>query len=167
MAKRSSGGRKSRPATKRHFPRTARLNSLLIEIVADYFERADDDRFGFLTITGVEVDADLNVAQVFVSTLGGPSDDDDQLLDALEEHRKPVQRAVASQAQLRKTPTIVFEFDQGVRHGARVEEILATLDIQPDEPAEPDSLDPAEATDQADTGSDDTGSDDTGSDEVR
>ncbi len=134
MAKRSSGGRKSRPATKRHFPRTARLNSLLIEIVADYFERADDDRFGFLTITGVEVDADLNVAQVFVSTLGGPSDDDDELLEALEEHRKPVQRVVAEQAQLRKTPRVVFEFDQGVRHGARVEEILATLEINHDEP---------------------------------
>ncbi len=153
MAKRSSGGRKPRPATKRHFPRTARLNSLLIEIVADYFERADDDRFGFLTVTGVEVDADLNVAQVFVSTLGGPTDDDDELLDALEEHRKPVQRAVASQAQLRKTPTVVFEFDQGVRHGARVEEILATLDIAPDDPEatdlaapDPESTDP-ESTD--------------------
>lgn len=134
MAKRSGGQRKSRPATKRQFPRTARLNSLLTEIVADHFERADDDRFGFLTITGVEVDADLNVAQVFVSTLGGPVGDDEELLDALDEHRRGVQRAIALEAKLRKTPTVVFEFDQGVRHGARVEEILATLDLGSDEP---------------------------------
>jgi ribosome-binding factor A len=133
MAKRSGTGRKNRPATKRHFPRTARLNSLLTEIVADHFERADDDRFGFLTITGVEVDADLNIAQVFVSTLGADHATDEELLAALDEHRKPVQRAIAEQAKLRKTPTVHFEFDPGVRHGARVEEILATLAIDHDE----------------------------------
>ncbi|MEZ5225977.1 MAG: 30S ribosome-binding factor RbfA [Acidimicrobiales bacterium] len=153
MAKRSSGGRKSRPATKRHFPRTARLNSLLVEIVADYFERADDDRFGFLTITGVEVDADLNVAQVFVSTLGGASDDDDELLEALDSHRKPVQRAIATEAKLRKTPMVVFEFDQGVRHGARVEEILATLDLHPDTEVDDTEVD-GTGTDDLDGGTD-------------
>ncbi len=137
MARKQSGGRKSRPATKRHYPRTARLNSLLTEIVADHFERADDDRLGFLTVTGVEVDADLNVAQVFVSSLGEDgrplTTGDDETLEALEEHRKPLQRAIATQAKLRKTPTVTFDFDSGVRHGARVEEILATLDLHDDD----------------------------------
>lgn len=148
MAKRSGGQRKARPATKRQFPRTARLNSLLTEIVADHFERTDDDRFGFLTITGVEVDADLNIAQVFVSTLGGPVGDDEELLDALDQHRRGVQRAIANQAKLRKTPAVVFEFDEGVRHGARVEEILATLDLGGDEPEsdKASSIDPGPET---------------------
>lgn len=133
MARRSSGGRKPRPATKRQFPRTARLNALLQQIVADYFERTDDDRLGFLTITGVDVDSDLNVAQVFVSVLGNsPAEDSDaDLLDALEEYRKPVQRAIAQQANLRKTPAVQFAFDPGVRAGARVEEILRGLDDGP------------------------------------
>lgn len=135
MAKRSGSGRRPKPATKRHFPRTARLNSLLTEIVADYFERALDDRFGLLTVTAVEVDADLNVAQVFVSTLGDDVDDE-ELLDALAEHRRAVQRAIADQAKLRKTPSVQFEFDPGVRHGARVEEILAGLDIPADDAAD-------------------------------
>lgn len=142
MAKRSTGGRRPsgkrpagrRPAARQHFPRTVRLNSLLTEIVADYFERTDDDRLGFLTITGVEVDADLNVAQVFVSSLDAsgvivPADAeaDAARLGALEEHRKAVQRAIATQTTMRKTPLVQFEFDHGVRHGARVEEILAGL----------------------------------------
>ncbi len=137
MAKKSSGPRRTKPATKRHFPRTARLNSLLTEIVADHFERADDDRLGFMTVTGVEVDSDLNVAQVFVSTLG-TSVGDDEMLEALAEYRKPLQRAIATEAKLRKTPEVRFEFDPGVRHGARVEEILATLDLGDDEADEDD-----------------------------
>ncbi|MDH5521630.1 MAG: hypothetical protein OEZ14_13985, partial [Acidimicrobiia bacterium] len=40
-----AGGRSrsKRPATNRQYPRTARLNTLLQEIVADFFERVDDD----------------------------------------------------------------------------------------------------------------------------
>lgn len=69
---RSGGGgrsRSKRPATNRRYPRTARLNTLFQEIVADFFERVDDERFEMLTVTGVEVDSDLNRAQVFVSAL--------------------------------------------------------------------------------------------------
>lgn len=125
---RSSGRRKGRGAAPtRRFPRTARLNALLTEIVGDYFERADDDELGFLTITGVEVDSDLNVAEIFISVLGSEPDDDAGILEALAEHRKPVQRAIADQARLRKTPEAVFTFDPAVRSGARIDSILADL----------------------------------------
>ena len=69
MARRSSDKRRPRPATKRQFPRTARLNTLLQQIVAQYLERVDDERLGFLTVTGVEVDNDLNRAVVASSYL--------------------------------------------------------------------------------------------------
>ena len=131
---RSSGRRKGRSAgSSRRFPRTARLNALLTEIVGDYFERVDDSELGFLTITGVEVDSDLNVAQIFVSVLGSDPDDDDVVLEVLGEHRKAVQRAIAEQAKLRKTPEAVFKFDPAVRSGARIDSILADLDIPTDD----------------------------------
>lgn len=130
MARRPTSKRNPRPATKRHFPRTARLNNLLQEIVADHLERVDDDRLGFLTVTGVEVDADLNKAQVFISALADESEDE-VILGALEEHRKSVQGEIARSARLRKTPEVVFAFDPAVRAGARIENILAGLDIDP------------------------------------
>lgn len=134
MAKRQSGGRRPRQTTNRHYPRTARLNALLTEIIGDHFERVDDDDLGFLTITGVEVDADLNVCQVFVSTLAEPDPEQDEIvLDALANQRRAVQRAIATQAKLRKTPEVVFAFDPAVRAGARIDTILAGLDIAPDE----------------------------------
>ncbi len=130
--RRSGPGRASRPPTSRHFPRTARLNTLLQEIVADYFERVEDERFEMLTIIGVEVDNDLNRAQVFVSDLGyvrPPEDEesDEVLLDALADHRKPVQAKIGRESRIRKTPEVVFAIDPGVRAGARIEEILSDL----------------------------------------
>ena len=126
MARRSSGKRRPRPATKRQFPRTARLNTLLQQIVAQYLERIDDERLGFLTVTGVEVDNDLNRAVVYISTLADESQDE-ETLQVLAEYRKPLQGRIARSARLRKTPEVSFAFDPAVRAGARIETILSTL----------------------------------------
>ncbi len=148
MARRGSSGKgrgnkssRSRTPTQRHYPRTARLNALLTEIVADYFELVEEPEFGFLTVTGVDVDSDLNVAQVFFSIFDDTGEDDDEVLDALADHRSRVQRAIASQAKLRKTPEVVFQFDPAVRAGARIDSILATID----DGAEQDGADQDEA----------------------
>lgn len=159
----SGPGRTRRPPTNRQFPRTARINALLHEIVAAFFERVDDDRFDLLTITGVEVDSDLNRAQVFVTTLGtvlasdpddtgredesgeavlSPSlDADAELLEALAEYRSAVRRKIGDEARIRKTPEVVFAIDPGVRSGARIEEILATIQFEGSD-EDPESVPP-------------------------
>lgn len=139
MAKRGSG---KRPGGQRHFPRAARISSLVREIVGDYFERVDDEELGLLTITGVEVDNDMNRAEVFVSMLGDDTPDDDVLEILHERHRKPLQREINNQSQLRKTPQVAFAFDHGVRAGSRIDEILRTLDTG-DDAEEPAPLDEA------------------------
>lgn len=156
MANRRSGDRRrSRPPTKRHYPRTARLNTLLQEIVADHLERVEDDRLGFLTVTGVEVDADLNRAQVFISTLTDESHDA-EILEALADHRKPIQADIGRSARIRKTPEVVFVFDPAVRTGARIEGILAALHEQEAEHGPPTG-DEARDDDPDDHGGDDEG----------
>lgn len=125
MARRPPG-RRSRPSPNRTYPRTARLNTLLQEIIADYLERADDEDLGFLTVTGVEVDADLNVCQVFVSSFEDESADE-RILGALAGHRKPIQSAIGRQTKIRKTPFVEFAFDPGVREGNRIDQILSQL----------------------------------------
>ncbi len=140
MGKRSRPTRRTRPATQRHYQRTARLNPLIQEIVAEYFEEVEDDRLGLLTITGVEVDADLNVAQVFVSNLDAgmaaetdfDQERDRDVLDALADHQRDVRKVVARSARLRKTPNIVFGFDPAVRAGVKMDQLLS--EIQPSGP---------------------------------
>ncbi len=106
----------------RRYPRTARLNELCREIVADALERVDDERLELVTVTHVEVEPDLRHATVLFSTLD--PDADAEVSEALDEHRRGLQRAIASQTRLKRTPELAFRVDETVRHGARVEELL-------------------------------------------
>jgi ribosome-binding factor A len=118
--------------TARDYPRTARLNHLLHEIVAEEVDRLDDERLGFLTIVGVEVDADLRHATVWYTTLDDDAaaedaDPDADLLEALDEHRRRLQSAIARQARLKRTPELAFRPDAVIRQAERVEQILRDL----------------------------------------
>jgi ribosome-binding factor A len=136
---------RNRPGgTARDFPRTARLNNLVHEIVAEEIERLDDDRLGLLTVVAVDVEADLRHATVWYSSLSGaaPGSDaapapatgttdgaepDAELVEALEEHRPRLQSAIARQARLKRTPELSFEVDPVLQQAARVEAILREI----------------------------------------
>ncbi len=134
---RASGGRRPGAAgggTARDFPRTARLNQLVHEIVAEEIERIDDDRLGFLTVVGAEVESDLRHATVHYTTLGGgESDDDPAVVEALGEHRHRLQSAIGRQARLKRTPELAFRPDEVQRGAERIEGILRGIDAPRDE----------------------------------
>ena len=115
--------RRSQPAPDEpgRYPRTARVNELCLEIVAEELTRLDDDRLELVTITHVEVAPDLRHATVEFSRLG---EGEDAAADALAEHRARLQAAIARQARLRRTPELSFRVDQVMSAGARIEELL-------------------------------------------
>ena len=49
----------------RRYDRTARVNEVVREVLADELERIGDPALGLLTITGVEVTPDLRQATVY------------------------------------------------------------------------------------------------------
>ena len=55
---------------QKRYPRTARLNEAVLEVLADELERMNDPRLELLTFTGVDVSRDLSHATVYFSTLG-------------------------------------------------------------------------------------------------
>ena len=55
---------------RREYPRMARVNEVVREALADELERLNDPRLGLVTITGVDVSADLRQATVYYSALG-------------------------------------------------------------------------------------------------
>ena len=124
------------PGTARDYPRTARLNHLVQEIVADEVELLDDDRLGLLTVVAVDVEPDMRHATVWYTALAAPggegdADDggargagDDPVVEALAEHRRRLQAAIARQARLKRTPELVFRPDTVIEAANRVEEIL-------------------------------------------
>jgi len=119
--KRSSG-------TARDYPRTARLNQLVHEIVAEEIERIDDERLGFFTVAGVEVEPDMRRAVVWYTTLDdGDSDGDEEVAEALEHHRARLQSAIGRQARTKRTPELSFRLDTVIRQAQRVEQILRDI----------------------------------------
>ena len=83
MAKRT---RARQHTTAHDYPRTARLNQLFHEILAEELEKVDDERLELVTIMSVDCESDLRHAIVYYDTLGG-EDDDEEVLEALGEHR--------------------------------------------------------------------------------
>jgi ribosome-binding factor A len=109
------------PQDPHHYPRTARVNELCREILADELERLDDDRLVLVTITNVRVDPDLRRAAVEFSSLG---EGEDEAAEALAEHRPRLQAAIARQARLKRTPELRFEVDVTIAQGSRIEQLL-------------------------------------------
>ncbi|MBC8484132.1 MAG: 30S ribosome-binding factor RbfA [Actinobacteria bacterium] len=115
----------------RGYDRADKLNELLVRILAGEFERIDDDRLGFLTISAVETDRDLSMARVYVTS----DAEDEELLEALGELRPRLHRAIGDQGRLRRVPPLVFVVDETARSADRIEEILRGLDSSDEGPA--------------------------------
>ena len=116
-----------RPSGGRDYPRSARLSQLVLEIAADTLERLDDDRLGLITIQDVYVDNELDQAKITYVQSGEPTDDPDELAQAIDEARRAIKREIARQARVRRTPEVILTEDVVVETASRVEEILRQL----------------------------------------
>lgn len=121
-------GKPSRRAstTARDYPRTARLNELLRQILADELERVDDERLELLTVVSVDVDADLRNAMVYYDNLEG-EDGDAESIEALVEARPQLKRAIGRQAHVKRVPELAFAPDPAIREGMRIEALLRSV----------------------------------------
>ena len=120
-----------------NYERTDRVAGLVREIVATELERIDDERLFLLSVTGVDVDRELARAIVWFDVLN--EEDLPEVVIALEEHRQRVQRALAQQSRMRRTPAVKFSPDPSIGEAHRIDSILEELGMDtPDEKSEPD-----------------------------
>ncbi len=114
------------------YPRALRVNQVLRQVVAEELERlADADELPMVTVTSVEVAADMRAAVVFVATL------DEATADALEVRRTHLQRLIGRQMTMKRTPRLSFRADPAIAAGSRVEELLRGLHGDDDADAGP------------------------------
>jgi ribosome-binding factor A len=112
-----------RNAGGHRYPRSARVGETLREIIAEELVRIDDERLTFVTVTGIEVDDELNRAHVYFDSLAG-EDGDAEIVDALTSHRVRLQSAIARQIRAKKTPILDFRPDIAIRSAERIDGIL-------------------------------------------
>ncbi len=113
----------------RKYPRTARLNESLLEVLAEEVERLSDPRLELVTITGVDVTRDLSRAKVFYSTLSaqaaaGTDAAATDAGDALRAATPHLRRVIGRELRVRQVPALVFAEDHGILSGQRIDAIL-------------------------------------------
>jgi ribosome-binding factor A len=124
----------------RRYERTARVNEVVREVLADELERLSDPRLGFVTVTGVEVTPDLRQATVYYSALAPAGADADARAEAARETAEALRSAAAHlqaeigrQVRMKYTPHLLFREDPAIRTGERVDEILRRLHSEDEE----------------------------------
>ncbi len=103
----------------KRYPRTARLNEVILEVIATELERMSDPRLEMVTITGVDVLGDLSKATCYFSAMTSPNAQ--AALDSVAPHLRKV---LGDGMRVRAVPKLVFVPDPSIDTGARIEAIL-------------------------------------------
>jgi ribosome-binding factor A len=103
--------------------RMRRVNESLRKVLADGVERLGDPSIGFVTVTGVRAASDFSQAVVYVSVLGGEKRRT-RSLRALERAHGVLQQRVAQELRLRRTPQLIFQYDETVDRALRMSELI-------------------------------------------
>ena len=105
--------------------RKGRVNDAVAQELSVAIRELADPRIaeGLVSVTHAEVSPDLKIAKVWFSTIG----DGKEMTRALEKAAGPLRCALAERLNLRITPQLLFVYDDSLRHGARIAELLEQI----------------------------------------
>ncbi len=95
-----------------------------------------DERVGFATVTDVRMMPDLSSVRVFVSILGDKAERIEGLA-ALDRAAGYVRKLLAPRIRTKRVPALIFELDDLLERGSRIETILKEDEDKPRPPSEP------------------------------
>ena len=102
------------------------LRKALSQII-DY-EVKNSNVTGMISVTKVKGTPDLKYAKVYVSILNSKSNE--KTLEGLKASAGFIRTSLAKKVNLRITPEIVFEYDDSIEHGERIESLLQEIKKQ-------------------------------------
>ena len=80
---------------------------------------------GLISVSKVKTTPDLRFARVFVTMINEKSKKEN--LAILKKSSGFIRSSLAKRVNLRYTPELVFEFDESIEYGSRIDEILKTI----------------------------------------
>ena len=86
---------------------------------------------GIISVTKVKTSPDLRSARVYISLLNSKSKKN--TLEGLKNASGYIRSELASRMNLRYTPELIFEIDDSMEYGARIENILKEIMPKKDE----------------------------------
>ena len=112
--------------------RISRINEDLQREISALIRTLKDPRVqqSMVSVTKVEATGDLRWAKVYISVLD--KEKSKETLKGLKSAGGFLRREIASRLHLRYTPELVFEEDQSMEYGARMFDLLKSLEIKED-----------------------------------
>ncbi len=108
------------------YKRSERVGDLIREEVADIIMyRLKDPRIGFVTVTGVDLSADLKLAKVYVSIL--KEEERDLTLDILNSSKNFMRSLLTKRLKMKFIPAIEFRIDTSIEYGFKIDKLLKEI----------------------------------------
>jgi ribosome-binding factor A len=113
--------------------RVRKVDRLLREALSQVLARdMDEPGLGLITVTRVEVTADLQTARVMVSLFGAA--DPEAGLERLRKRSGWLRGRLAARVQLKYNPTLFFELDPAPEFSDRLERLIEKVRSHDEEP---------------------------------
>lgn len=113
--------------------RPNRVGEQIKKEMTDILQRdLKDPRIGFVTVTEVEVTGDLQQATVYITVLGN-NEQKESTLQGLSKATGFIRSEIGKRIRLRKTPELLFKFDESTEYGNKISTILHELNRENDQ----------------------------------
>ena len=104
--------------------RMRRVNEVIREVVGVTIGgELQDPRIGFVTVTAVDTSPDLRTAKVHVSVLGS-EEEKAATMEGLKAAHGVIQRSLAGQLRMKRTPTLKFVYDDSIERADRLSRLM-------------------------------------------
>jgi ribosome-binding factor A len=101
-----------------------RVNEVMREVIGTTIAgELQDPRIGFVTVTAVDTSPDLRTALVHVSVFG-TDEEKDATLTALRAAHGVIQKAIAAELRMKRTPSLTFAYDDSIERADRLNRML-------------------------------------------
>ena len=101
---------------------SSEVERIISEVVS--YEIQDKRVLGNASVTGIKLSRDFSHCKVYVDIF---KDDKKEVLDGLKNASGFVRHIIAEQLDMRKTPEIVFYYDESIEKAKRIEELLEKI----------------------------------------
>lgn len=110
-------------------PRKDRLGDEIRDIVAECLSggKLNDPRLEFVTVTGVKLSADLQLATIYFRILDDTPARQRETKQGLQSAAGVFRHRLAEELEIRRVPTLRFFYDDSVEKGENVDLLLAKI----------------------------------------
>lgn len=108
--------------------RTERLAAVIQRDIGKLIQQEYQPTGSFLTVTQVEVTADLMVAKIYISIFA-PGRDEEAIFSHLEDNKAEIRKQLASKIrhQVRRIPELHFNIDRSAEHVNKMENLFQKI----------------------------------------